>query len=246
MTKILDIKNLNVAYQNKIVLSHVNMEISEGARVAIVGPNGAGKTTLLHAMLALIPVLSGQVHFFDCKYHLVKSKIAFVPQRSTIDWTFPITVYDVVKMGRFVHRNSNQSKKEHDEIVMNALAMVDLIEYRHRQISMLSGGQQQRVFLARALAQEAQLYILDEPFQGVDAKSEQSMMSIFKLLKSQGKTIIMVQHDLDKVQENFDEVILLNKSIVAQGKTCSVFTPELLSATFGCDFKTQKYGVVGV
>lgn len=238
MTKILDIRNLYVAYQDKIVLSNINIEIKEGTIVAIVGPNGAGKTTLIHSMLALIPIISGQVHFFDNKYHHVKSKIAFVPQRSAIDWSFPITVYEVVKMGRFVHRK-HCSRRKHDEVVKYALEMVGLSAFKDRQISKLSGGQQQRVFLARALAQEAQLYILDEPFQGVDEKTEQFMMDVFKMLKSQGKTLLMVQHDLDKVHANFDEVILLNQSVVAQGNTSTVFTKELLSKTFSNDIKQQ-------
>lgn len=231
MEKVIQVKNLSVAYKDNLVLSNINIDIHQGSMVAIVGPNGAGKSSLLHAMLGIIPQLSGFVRFFHEPYNRVKAHVAFVPQRSAVDWGFPITVYEVVKMGRYVHRKI-RSKKLHHELIINALKMVDLEEYKDRQIGALSGGQQQRVFLARALAQEASLYILDEPLQGVDAMSEVSMMNVFKTLKQQGKTIIMIHHDLSTIEAYFDDVILLNKSVIAQGSVKDVFKRELIHQTY--------------
>jgi len=219
------IKDLTVAYDIKPVLWDIDLNIEKGTLLAIVGPNGAGKTTLIKAILNLIKPITGTISYFGKPYKDMYKKISYVPQRGSVDWDFPTTVYDVVLMGTYgalgwFKRPKNKEKKR----ALEALSKLGILEYKDRQISELSGGQQQRVFLARALVQDADIYFLDEPYQGVDAKTEKVIADTLKALKSAGKTIIVVHHDLKTVPLYFDSVALINKEIIAYGKIDEVFT----------------------
>ena len=211
--KVIEIKKLVVAYdEDKPVLDNFNLGIEKGKMTAFVGPNGAGKSTLIKAILEFVKPITGSITINGKKYAQEKKKIAYVPQRGSVDWDFPTTLYDVVEMGSygrvgFLKRVPKSEKKR----VMEAIEKVDMIEYIDRQISQLSGGQQQRVFIARALVQDAEIYLLDEPFQGIDKKTEGSIVKILKGLREEGKTIIVVHHDLQTVPEYFDEVVLINR-----------------------------------
>ena len=201
--------------------------------MAIIGPNGAGKSTLIKAMLDLIKPVTGEVRFYDEKYSKVRDKVAYVPQRGSVDWDFPTTVSDVVEMGRYGKVGWLKKVKKIDkEKVKKAIHQVEMEEFSERQISQLSGGQQQRVFLARALVQEAEIYFMDEPFQGVDNKTEKSIINILKKLRDENKTVIVVHHDLQTVKEYFDYVTFINVSVVASGPVEEVFTPENIEKTY--------------
>lgn len=226
------IKNLTVSYGEKPVLWDVNMEIPEGRLAAVIGPNGAGKSTLLKAVLGLIPKVSGEVSFLG-NDKIIKNKIGYVPQSESVDWDFPATVFDVVLMGRYGHLGLMKRPKKLDkEIAANAIKMVGMEDYSKRQIKELSGGQQQRVFLARALAQQADLYFMDEPFKGVDVQTERAIVDILKELKSAGKTVVVVHHDLQTVKNYFDWVTLLNVQLVANGSAADVFDSENVNKTY--------------
>ncbi|MBM3822814.1 MAG: ABC transporter ATP-binding protein [Verrucomicrobia bacterium] len=230
----LSIRDLNVAYQTKVVVWDADFEAPAGQLVAIVGPNGAGKSTLLKAALGLVPAASGKIQFFGEPYARVRSRVAYVPQRESVDWDFPVSAVDVVAMG--LYRKLGWCvpvrKKHFDEAAM-ALAKVGLEAYAGRQISQLSGGQQQRVFLARALAQKADLYLMDEPFASVDAATERAIVEVLRALRTEGRTVVCVHHDLPTVPEYFDHVALLNMRVVAQGPVAEVFTAENLRKTYG-------------
>lgn len=227
------IEDLTVTYDVTPVLWDIDLTIKEGSLTAIVGPNGAGKSTLIKAMLGLVKRISGEVLFSEKNYKEMHKKIAYVPQRGSVDWDFPTTVYDVVLMGRYGHIGwfRKPSKTDH-QLTIKALEEVGMINYQNRQISELSGGQQQRVFLARALVQAADFYIMDEPFQGVDIKTEKAIIKILKLLKEEGKTVVVVHHDLDTVSTYFDEVVLINVKLIAQGAVNDVFTAENIKLTY--------------
>lgn len=229
----LEIDDLTVSYDLKPILWDVDINISLGRLVAIVGPNGAGKSTLIKSILNLIKPVSGRIKILSKSYKDVRKRIAYVPQRNSVDWDFPTTVFDVVMMGRYGHIGWIKRPRSKDkEIVYDALLKVDMIDYKDRQISELSGGQQQRVFLARSLVQQADIYLMDEPFQGVDAKTEKAIVDILKNLKENNKTVIVVHHDLETVDKYFDDVILLNKKIIAYGTVKEVFTPEMIKKTY--------------
>lgn len=230
----LKIDNLSVAYQKKPVLRNVSFEVPEGKLIGIIGPNGAGKSTLIKAALGLIPRLSGEVSIYGRPYAEQRSMIGYVPQRESVDWDFPTNALDVVMMGRYGHlgwfkRPGSAEKK----IAMDCLAKVGMTDYSDRQISQLSGGQQQRIFLARALAQDAKLYFMDEPFVGVDAATEKAIITLLNELKMQGKTVLVVHHDLATVQEYFDWVLLLNVNLIDFGPADQVFTADKLQQTYG-------------
>jgi manganese/zinc/iron transport system ATP- binding protein len=230
----LRIRSLNVAYHRRIVLWDTDITISPGRSTAIVGPNGAGKSTLLKACLGLIPKTSGDVKFFGEPLGKVRSRVAYVPQRESVDWDFPVSARDVVAMG--LYRRIGWClpvRQRHKRMADEALAQVGLGDLAARQISQLSGGQQQRVFLARALAQQADLHLMDEPFASVDAATEQAILKVLGKLKERGGTVVCVHHDLDTVAEYFDDVVLLNMRVVAQGPAASVLTPENLRKTYG-------------
>jgi manganese/zinc/iron transport system ATP- binding protein len=216
------------------VLWDIDLTIPSGVLMAIVGPNGAGKTTLIKAILGLVRVVSGEVLVHGRPYSPRSRTVAYVPQRGTVDWDFPTTVLDVVMMGTYgrlgwFHRPGARERAD----AADAIRRVGMSDFASRQISQLSGGQQQRVFLARALVQDAPVYIMDEPFQGVDAVTERAIVEILRELRSRGRTVVVVHHDLQTVPEYFDWVTLLNVRKVASGPVREVFTPENLRATYG-------------
>ena len=230
----LSIHDMTVAYQRKPVIWDIDYVAPAGKLVAIVGPNGAGKSTLINAALELIPRASGQVRFFGEPYRKQRHRVGYVPQRESVDWDFPVSALDVVVMG--LYRKVGWCLPvlpRHRKTALAALDRVGMADYAHRQIRRLSGGQQQRVFLARALVQDADLYLMDEPFTGVDAATERAIVEILRELRSLGKTALVVHHDLQTVTEYFDEVILLNMSLVATGSVESVFTTDNLRKTYG-------------
>lgn len=230
----LSIHDMTVAYHRRPVIWDIDYDAPAGQLVAIVGPNGAGKSTLIKAALDLVPKVSGEVRVFGQSYEQQRSRVAYVPQRTSVDWDFPVSALDVVAMGLYrkigwcrpVTRKWKQQARE-------ALDRVGLADFARRQISQLSGGQQQRVFLARALAQEADVYFMDEPFQGVDATTERAIVEILKELRERGKTVVVVHHDLQTVPEYFDWVTLLNVRRIASGPVDDVFTDENLRLAYG-------------
>ncbi|MEQ9405002.1 MAG: metal ABC transporter ATP-binding protein [Cyclobacteriaceae bacterium] len=231
---VLEIHDLTVSYDKKPVLWGVDLSIPKGSLCGIVGPNGAGKSTLIKSVMDLIPLNSGYVKIFNKELDDIRKKVSYVPQRESVDWDFPASVLDIVLMGRYSQLGLFRSPRKADrEAAMKALELVGMEKYYQRQISQLSGGQQQRVFLARALTQNADIYFLDEPFAGVDAATEKAIIQILKNLASEGKTLIVVHHDLQSVETYFDWVILLNLRLVASGPTKEVFTPQLLEETYG-------------
>ncbi|MGM0751185.1 MAG: metal ABC transporter ATP-binding protein [Bacillota bacterium] len=229
-----DIKGLTVAYHRKPVLMDVEFSVPKGKLIGIVGPNGAGKSTLIKAILGLIPRSSGDIKIFEKAYSPKSKLVGYVPQRGSVDWDFPTNALDVVLMGRYGHLGwfKRPSKKD-IRFAMECLDKVGMTQFSSRQISQLSGGQQQRVFLARALAQEAEVYFMDEPFVGVDAATEKAIISLLNELKEQGKTVLVVHHDLQTVTEYFDWTLLLNRKTIAYGPTKDVFSVENLQLTYG-------------
>lgn len=229
----LKVRDLTVAYRDKPAIWDIDWDVNPGTVTAIVGPNGAGKSTLLKACLGLVPVVTGTVSFFDKPLSLVRNRIAYVPQRSTVDWDFPADVADVVMMGTYGRLGwfKRPGRRERNQ-AMEALEMVGMANLGHRQISELSGGQQQRVFVARALVQQAELIFLDEPFAGVDAVTESAIVELMHGLRSTGITFVAVHHDLETLAAYFDEVLLLNVNKVASVSTNDL-SPELIRATYG-------------
>lgn len=225
---------MTVAYRHKPVLWDADYDAPNKSLIAIVGPNGAGKTTFIKACMGLIPRASGSVEFWGKSYAEQRQQIGYVPQRESVDWDFPISALEVVAMGRYGKIGwCRRVSKDHREIAYNCLEQVGMADYSDRQINQLSGGQQQRVFLARALAQEAQLYFMDEPFAGVDAATEKAIVDILRALREQGKTVIAVHHDLVTVPEYYDHVLLLNTRVIAAGAMSEVFTQDNLKKTYG-------------
>lgn len=230
----LAIRGLTVSYGEKPAVFSVDATFPPGAMTAIIGPNGAGKSTMLKATLGVIPRLSGEVTVFGRPIDAVRDRIAYVPQRASVDWDFPTTVIDVVLMG--LYRRVGLLKRltgVHLARARDCLDRVGMADFAHRQIGQLSGGQQQRVFLARALAQEADLYLLDEPFAGVDAATERAIIDVLKALKAEGRAVVCVHHDLATVPAYFDHVFLINLRRIAEGPVESTFTAENLHATYG-------------
>lgn len=225
---------MTVAYHRKPVLWDVDYDAPASALVAIVGPNGAGKSTFIKACLGLTPLAAGCVEFWGKPYRKVRRRVGYVPQRESVDWDFPVSALDVVCMGRYGMIGwCRPVTSAHRRAALACLERVGMAAYADRQISMLSGGQQQRVFLARALAQEAELYFMDEPFAGVDAATERAIVEVLRELRSRGRTVICVHHDLQSVPEYFDQVILMNMRVVAAGPVGAVFTRENLHKTYG-------------
>lgn len=234
MSAVIKVSDVSVAYRKQKVLEHIQFEVAAGTLTSIVGPNGAGKSTLIKAMLGLQPRLSGDVSFFDLPYEKAKKQIGYVPQRGSVDWDFPTHALDVVMMG--LYGNIGYFKwptKKTKELALEALAQMGMADYHDRQISQLSGGQQQRVFLARALVQQANIYFLDEPLAGVDAATERVIMDTLQSLKNNGKTVMVVHHDLQTVEDYFDHVLLLNRKVVAHGAIEDTFTTANLASTYG-------------
>jgi len=237
----LQIHDLTVAYKFKPVLWDIDLDVPAGVMMAIVGPNGAGKSTLIKSVLGIIKPLAGTVKIFGEPYLSVRSRVGYVPQKSSVDWDFPTTVLDIVLMGTYgklgwIRRPGMQEKK----LAMTAIEKVGLASFAKRQINQLSGGQQQRVFLARALVQQADVYFMDEPFQGVDATTEKAIINILKELKAANKTVITVHHDLQTVTDYFDHMVFVNVRKIADGKVEEVFTNENLEKTYGTSFNLAK------
>lgn len=231
---IIEINNLTISYSKKPVIRGISLKIPKGKIIGIIGPNGAGKSTLLKGILGLLPADNGTVLINNNKLIDNISNIAYIPQKESFDWDFPVVVKDVVMMGRYPHLSIFGRPKQKDKLIVEeALKKVEMNEFAERQIRLLSGGQQQRVFLARALAQQSEILLLDEPFVGVDAATETAIFTLMKELKNQNKTIMIVHHDLSKVPEYFDNIILINQRLIAFGKTEEVFTQELLTKTYG-------------
>lgn len=234
MTPALELHDLTVSYAKKPVLYGVDVQVPQGALVGIIGPNGAGKSTMIRAIMGLTPASSGWVQIFGESFEKNRHRVGYVPQREQVDWDFPVNVMDVVLMGRYGRRGwLRRVTKEDKKIAEESLDKVGMLPFRNRQIANLSGGQQQRVFLARALAQQSDLYLMDEPFAGVDATTERAIVTLLQELQSQGKTILVVHHDLTTAKEYFDHLLLLNMRLVSFGKTQDVFTVEQLQKTYG-------------
>jgi manganese/zinc/iron transport system ATP- binding protein len=230
----LEVHDMTVAYDKKPVLWGVDFAVPRGKLVGIVGPNGAGKSTLIKAAMGLMPLSSGWVKIFGGSYKQNVTRVGYVPQRESVDWDFPVSVMDVVLMGRYGHLGLMRRPSKRDrEIARESLEKVHMLPYANRQISNLSGGQQQRVFLARALCQESDLYFMDEPFSGVDAATEAAIVALLHELKDRGKTLLVVHHDLPTARNYFDMLLLLNMRVVAFGPTEEVFNTELLQKTYG-------------
>jgi len=234
VTSPLAVHDMTVAYHRKPVLWDVDFDAPAGSLIGMIGPNGAGKSTLLKAALDLIPKASGRVMVYGKPYRLQRHLVGYVPQRESVDWDFPVNALDVVSMGLYRRIGwCRPVSRRHKQSAMQALEQVGMADFATRQISQLSGGQQQRIFLARALVQDASLYLMDEPFAGVDASTEKAIVNILHTLRTAGKTVLVVHHDLHTVRDYFDHVILLNMRIVAHGPTEEVFTTENLKKTYG-------------
>lgn len=230
----LEIHDLTVGYNQKPVLYGIDVEVEEGSLVGIIGPNGAGKSTLIKTIMNMIKPNGGYVKIFGETPKTGIKRIGYIPQKESVDWDFPVTVFDVVLMGRYGHLGwFGRIRKEDRTKANECLEQVNMLAYADRPIGNLSGGQQQRVFLARALAQESAVYLMDEPFAGVDAVTEKTMISILQEMKNAGKTLMVVHHDLASAREYFDQLLLLNMRKVAYGPAPEVYTHELLQKTYG-------------
>lgn len=233
----ISVENLSVSYYGNEVVSKISFKVGPGTLVGIIGPNGAGKSTMIKGLLDLIPKDSGNVLVDGMSIKDKCKEIAYVPQRSDLDWDFPINVFETVLMGTYpslgLFKKPGDKEKK---LVLECLKRVDMLDYKDQQIGELSGGQQQRVFLARALAQEADLFFLDEPFVGIDVASENRIVAILRELKAENKTIFVVHHDLSKVEAYFDEMILMNKELIDAGPVSKVFNFETMSKAYESDF----------
>jgi manganese/zinc/iron transport system ATP- binding protein len=237
----LAIRGLTVSYGEKPAVFSVDMTVQPGQMTAIIGPNGAGKSTLLKAALGIVTPVSGRVTIFGRPLSEQRARIAYVPQRASVDWDFPTRVIDVVLMGLYRELGLlGRIKGSHRTKALNCLERVGMADFASRQIGQLSGGQQQRVFLARALAQDADLYLLDEPFAGVDAATEKAIITVLKSLREAGKTVVVVHHDLATVVEYFDNVFLINTRRVAEGPVAQAFTEATLQAAYGGRLATTQ------
>jgi len=237
MTSLIDVERLTVSYYGNEVVKDVSFSFNSGKLIGIIGPNGAGKSTLLKAMLGLIPYDRGKIAIKGEQIDHWRKQIAYVPQRTTIDWDFPITVRNTVLLGTYPNLGLFKIPlKREKKLADECLGKVGMASFSNRQISELSGGQQQRVFLARALAQKADIFFLDEPFVGIDVASEKMIIEILQQLRDEGKTIFIVHHDLAKVEQYFDELILLNKILIGAGPVHDVMQPDKLSEAYQIDF----------
>lgn len=229
-----EVHDLTVSYDKKPVLWNIDVAFPEGEIIGIIGPNGAGKSTLIKAIMGLMPAESGWVQIYGEPLARQRRLVGYVPQRESVDWDFPVTVRDVVLMGTYGHLGLfRRPGKAERELSDRCLEQVGIASLANRQIANLSGGQRQRVFLARALAQESRIYLMDEPFVGVDAATESAIIDLLRRLKNQGRTLLVVHHDLQTASEYFDSILLLNMRLVAFGPTSEVFTTSLLQKTYG-------------
>ncbi len=242
----INIKGLSVSYDRKRVLSNVFLKVESGYTYGLIGPNGAGKSTLFKSILGLIDPNSGDITVNGAAIDESLKKIAYIPQKDDVDWDFPATVRDVVTMGRYPHKKLLQRmNKEDKRITDESLEQLGIADLANRQIGTLSGGQQQRVFIARAICQEAEIFLMDEPFVGVDMTTEHKIVEIMKDLAKEGKTIMVVHHDLATADDYFDKVILLNQRLIAYGDTAEVFTRENIALTYAPQMKIlQDIGLI--
>lgn len=230
----ISVKGLSVSFDRKRVLTNIYLEIESGKIYGVIGPNGAGKSTLFKAILDLVEIDNGTVKVEGKSIEKMRKEVVYVPQKNDVDWQFPATVFDIVLMGRYPHKKVFQRlSKEDKEIAMQAIEEVGMAAFKDRQIGELSGGQQQRVFIARALCQESDIFFLDEPFVGVDITTEEKIIQILKRLAKEGKTLLVVHHDLATVRKYFDKVILLNQRMIAYGDTETVFNEENIARAYG-------------
>jgi manganese/zinc/iron transport system ATP- binding protein len=247
MERALDVKDLTVSYDREPVVRHVDFEVERGDLVGIVGPNGAGKSTMIKAMVGAHDPDAGSITVLGDSGKKATRRITYVPQRGAVDWDFPVTVRDVVTQGRYGHVGLlGRFSKEDRRLIDEAIAMVGISDLKDRQIGELSGGQQQRVFLARALAQKGDVYLLDEPFVGVDAATETAIVDVLRALRDEGRAVLVVHHDLSTVREYFDKVLLMNGELIAFGPTEEVFTEALLQKTYGGRLTVLEQGNVAV
>lgn len=231
---IVEAHNLTVLYGQKPALWNVDFTLPPQNVIGIMGPNGSGKSTLLKTIMGVIEPTSGYTRVFDKELNEARHWVSYVPQRQDIDWDFPASVWDVVRMGRFQQRGLFKKLTSEDkDIIAQSLEKVNMLGYAKRQISQLSGGQQQRVFLARALAQQGKLFLMDEPFAGVDIATEEMIVELLKEMKAEGKTLLIVHHDLHTAQSYFDWLVLLNTRLVASGPIDHVFKDKILTDTYG-------------
>lgn len=230
---VISVNGVTVAYGKKLVLANIFIDIFPGRIYGVIGPNGAGKSTLFNAILGLTEMSSGTIKFFGKSLDQFRKQVVYLPQKSAVDWNFPATVLDIVLMGRYPHKSLLSRINKSDKKMANeALTTLGIENLAERQIGELSGGQQQRVFLARALCQEALIFFLDEPFVGVDATTEEKILLTLKELSKQGKTILVIHHDLSTVKTYFDEIILLNQRLIAFGETSAVFNEKNIGETY--------------
>ena len=231
---IIEAHNLTVLYGRKPAIWNVDFKLPEGQVIGIMGPNGSGKSTLLKSIMGVVTPTTGYTKVYDQELNQVRHKVSYVPQRQEIDWDFPASVWDIVSMGRFHVRGLfKRLTSEDNDIIQESLGKVNMLGFAKRQISQLSGGQQQRVFLARAIAQQGELFLMDEPFAGVDIATEEMIVDLLKEMKDQGKTLVIVHHDLHTAQSYFDHLVLMNTRLVACGKTSDVFKDQILTDTYG-------------
>lgn len=238
MTKnAIEIENLTVAYRGKPALWDVSLTVPEGVLMAIVGPNGAGKSTLIKTMMNLVPRAGGTIKFYGKSYRRMRNSVAYVPQRASVDWDYPTSVLGVVLMGLYGQMGLFQRPgKKEKALAMEALEKVDMVDFAGHAIAQLSGGQQQRTFLARALVQDAQIYLMDEPFAAVDAVTERAIVTILQELRSRERTVLVVHHDLQTLQEYFDWAALINQEVFVSGAMETTCTPDNLRRTYGGQF----------
>lgn len=235
----IEVHDLTVAYNKRPAIWNIDFELPQGKIIGIMGPNGSGKSTLLKTIMGVIDPDIGLVKIFDKELDVNRKRVSYVPQRQSVDWDFPARVKDVVAMGRFASKGIfGRMTKEDKNIIDESLEKVGMLPFAERQIAQLSGGQQQRVFLARAIAQKADIYLMDEPFAGVDASTEESIITMLKTMKEEGKTLVVVHHDLYTAKDYFDWLVLLNTRLVACGPIAEVFTPEILSEAYGSKLTT--------
>lgn len=246
MAATIEVKGVSVSYERKRVLNNIYLEVDKGNIYGVIGPNGAGKSTLFKAMLDLVESSSGEVLFNGAPIKKQRKKIVYIPQKNDVDWSFPATVFDIVLMGRYPHKKIFERINQADrDMAMEALQELGIENLKDRQIGELSGGQQQRVFIARALCQEAEIMFLDEPFVGVDMTTEDKIIQILRRLAKEGKTLLVVHHDLSTVNAYFDKVILLNQRLIAYGDTDIIFTEKNINTTYSSQSQImQKTGMI--
>jgi manganese/iron transport system ATP-binding protein len=241
----LEVESLSVNYRGRLALKDVSLSVAPGELIGLIGPNGAGKSTLIKALLGLVPTHAGRVLFQGLPLRRQRQKVAYVPQRSQIDWDYPVTAWSVVMMAQtatagWLKRPDRQAK----HLTQLALAQVEMLEHRHRQIGELSGGQQQRIFIARALAQQADLFLLDEPFAGIDKKTEGIMMRVFADLKAQGKTLLVCSHEWGEALTHYDRLLLLNQRLIADDNPQAVMTLDNIQRAYGANLQPSLNGHV--